>query len=489
MLRAELTFSTAPLVLASDAAGAAEASQTPHGAFCIGAGLPPSAEVRALSGRLELRARNVVQDEKHWGDTPVDGDNASRTPPVPLATSPEVWELFWRAILAGSSNPESPGGYTVDANLGVLGAARDTGRPLQQTLYRTCLPNHWFSADSQWTPMLARKWRHTAHISRGELRAPVIGLRGLIGAAHRVGNLSGRTVVVGLNDNQCAASCWARGRSSCWDMNRLLGQRASLEGAYAVSLLLAWVDTHHQPMDGGTRPDALGKLSLEAPTWFSRRALLEIALGSDQVTKPANARGLTVLPPWRPLAQRGRDHDLTVSKNRSKLFSLLSSGHVAVCWLSGRAYRISPASGSSRAGAPVDITKWWGENCHFIAQALCVHHDRGGIMVIELPQFASLRGADHLGDAVLYTGARIVHVHCRLLVRNSEVVGFSRFFITNDCSSEPPWPKGDLHAETLLDGFRLLDARLAAVATHMARTSSSSTPRPSHVGPRRAGGI
>eukprot|EP00969_Alexandrium_andersonii_P186906 8258479-Alexandrium_andersonii.AAC.1 len=103
--------------------------------------------------------------------------------------------------------------------------------------------------------MLAKFWKWALHINRGEMRAAVLWLRVL----GRLQELR-RCDVVCLTDSQVTLGCFQHARSSSYWLNLECRQRAALEFVGDVRILLTWVDTLHQPMDGGTRPDSFGRL-------------------------------------------------------------------------------------------------------------------------------------------------------------------------------------------------------------------------------------
>jgi hypothetical protein len=85
-----------------------------------------------------------------------------------------------------------------------------------------------------------------------------------------------------------------------------------LEMASGVQLASTWVDTRHQPADGGTRCDALGRLHLDRPRWTHLQLVVEIFAGCACITTECEAAGLSTSPPWDIL--RGAQFDLRNKK-------------------------------------------------------------------------------------------------------------------------------------------------------------------------------
>jgi hypothetical protein len=135
---------------------------------------------------------------------------------------------------------------------------------------------------------------------------------------------------VDISDNQCTVGVLSRCRSSIFAMNRLCRKKAALEMASGVQLASTWVDTRHQPADGGTRCDALGRLHLDRPRWTHLQLVVEIFAGCARITTECEAAGLATSPPWDIL--RGAQFDLRSKKNIRALWNLISSGHLAFVW-------------------------------------------------------------------------------------------------------------------------------------------------------------
>ena len=99
-------------------------------------------------------------------------------------------------------------------------------------------------------------------------------------------------------------------------------------------MCVAWTDTHHQPGDGGTRPDEKGRLSLERPTWVCAKLLVEIFSGSARLTSAAHAHEFfrdRTAEPWDVI--NGEQFNLMIRGNFKRLLSFLASGHVVFGWL------------------------------------------------------------------------------------------------------------------------------------------------------------
>ena len=298
---ADLSRTCAPVVGATDASGpGGEGSSTPTGAFCIAVGRPPEEEIVEIASRSELRHRSGIGPEH---------------------IDPAKYE-------AAKFDDESPV-FIVDPVDG-LRAVSAEGTTYRPTLCRSVLPSSWFAASAGWQLLLARRWARAEHITSGELRAGVVYLRAVVGAASRLDVAHVEWLVLTLGDNQVAISGLARGRSSRWNLNRLLRQRLALELASGICLLGAWCDTHHMPADGGTRPDSSGHLRLERPTWIRGQLVLIITRSDGPTPRRLEESCDRCLPLW--IARSGGAGDLLVAKNRGRLFSMLSSGHVADCW-------------------------------------------------------------------------------------------------------------------------------------------------------------
>ena len=140
------------------------------------------------------------------------------------------------------------------------------------TLPRTVLLRTWFTEAIEWIPVRARHWHYPSHINIGETRA--LGEWQDTASAVAFGR---RVEFVDLSDNSAAVGVTSRGRSSILPLNAICRRRAALEGLSQVTLRSTWVDTHHQPADGGTRPDSKGVLRLDRPTWLRHRRFLEVA--------------------------------------------------------------------------------------------------------------------------------------------------------------------------------------------------------------------
>ncbi len=259
-------------VLAQDAAGpSGKDGQCKHGAFCLAIGRQPKEEIDNVMGRRE------VQDE------------------APLPTEPG---MAWMETATGSQ---------------------------MRTLSRTVLPWEWFDDASRWNMLLARHWHWPLHISQGETKAagmwlPVLARRGL----------PERTDCLDLSDNEACVGLLSKGRSPVWALNRECQKRAAVEGAYDIHLKPAWVDTHHQPGDEGTRANAEGKLRIGQPMWMCAFLFVEVFAGSARVTSAARSCGIKTLDPWDILY--GTMYDLLRPKNVRKLLRILSSGHVFFAW-------------------------------------------------------------------------------------------------------------------------------------------------------------
>ena len=85
-----------------------------------------------------------------------------------------------------------------------------------------------------------------------------------------------RVDVLDISDNSVTVGILTRGRSPIFEFNQLARKRMALEAVSNSRLRSVWCDTHHQPCDGGTRPNEGGVLSLRPPIWRDPLYLLEL---------------------------------------------------------------------------------------------------------------------------------------------------------------------------------------------------------------------
>ena len=207
----------------------------------------------------------------------------------------------------------------------------ERGSPLdERSIHRTILPGSWFSEESDWKPIVARRWKIPEHISRGEARA---ALRSLEAACSVV--LDGHCPwlelwLLGLCDNHTATAVWLRGRSAVWDLNQIQRRRAALEMLFAVRHRLGWTPTSLMPADGGTRPIG-GVLRLLAPTWTSEREIILVTLEAATLCSWAREKG------WIPLECTMRG-GTGAAKLRHSLLTRLSTGRVSALWIEPSGY-------------------------------------------------------------------------------------------------------------------------------------------------------
>ena len=81
---------------------------------------------------------------------------------------------------------------------------------------------------------------------------------------------------VNLSDNSNVVSNSLRGRAGPPDLNSVLRSRAAHEAVTESRQVTGWVPTTHMTADKGTRPDALGRLSLERPLFILPHLIIEI---------------------------------------------------------------------------------------------------------------------------------------------------------------------------------------------------------------------
>ena len=129
-------------------------------------------------------------------------------------------------------------------------------------------------------------------------------------------------------------SSFVKGRAHEWYLNAEMRRRATLEAASDLVLCAAWADTRHQPADGGTRPDASGRLPLDRPLWVCANLILEVFAGTARMTSAARAHPFfkdSVCDPWDILY--GECYDVLQISNLRRLLLLIGSGHVVFTWL------------------------------------------------------------------------------------------------------------------------------------------------------------
>jgi len=149
-------------------------------------------------------------------------------------------ELATQCLVAGCRP-----GRTVAKLDGSIAHLRRQDRELRATIGVSRVPREVLALPPEsWTPVSWGRWRQPDHITLGEGRA-VLGL--LEKLASKVA--ARRHTVVVLEDNEPWASAAAKGRSPAFCLNRLLRRRLALQLASAISVLLPWVDTLHQPAD------------------------------------------------------------------------------------------------------------------------------------------------------------------------------------------------------------------------------------------------
>jgi len=237
-----------------------------------------------------------------------------------LARQPAPWVTATDASGPGDSqyDPAFPGAYCVAVSqppyheiVGVMAAIETVGRtfhmagplggearqlaslPGTQLLARTVIPASWCSPAVPWRSVIARRWRSAVEISRGELRAEVLGVR--VGAATGGG---ARRELLLLGDNQGAVAQVVRGRSSHPDQNQQLRHLASTEAIGDMRARAAWVMTTRMPADWGTRPDAEGRLRLGSISWAPRTKVLVVHDAGDGVAAACRSAALGPVQVW-----------------------------------------------------------------------------------------------------------------------------------------------------------------------------------------------
>ena len=104
----------------------------------------------------------------------------------------------------------------------------------------------------------------------------------------------------------------ALGRSSPFLLNREARRRAGWEGLTGTRFGSAWIDTHSQPCDPGTRLNEHGILSIGRPVSYRGRLVLEIFAGVGSFSAAFRQSGLDVSEPWDIVY--GVKFDLTTRK-------------------------------------------------------------------------------------------------------------------------------------------------------------------------------
>ena len=116
-------------------------------------------------------------------------------------------------------------------------------RRIEATKPRCILPRSLFD-ESRWTPLCAGRWRDPDHITLGEARGVLKVLDSVV-----LSPKGFRTVIVSLQDNQAVAGSMHKGRSPSPSLNYLLRRKASRTLAFAIRLILPWVETTLMPAD------------------------------------------------------------------------------------------------------------------------------------------------------------------------------------------------------------------------------------------------
>jgi len=232
LMRAALVFTFAPLdrkrapvVAAQDAACPRPqdvvTDTIPYGAFCLSMAAPPVDEIGAVLRQVDGIGRSAL---------------------IPDAI-----------------------GSTMRRN-GLL--------PELKIIARTVVPLRWCDGTVVWELFLSRPWRYGLGIEAGELRAGLTWSRLLAGSGVARGY-----EVLDLGDNQGVVCQFATGRSSRSPLNVLLRRHAAYEAVGGFRMRCAWVPTHRQPSDAGTRADDHGWLYQGIALWKSITLLIAVGWG------------------------------------------------------------------------------------------------------------------------------------------------------------------------------------------------------------------
>jgi hypothetical protein len=370
LLRADLSRPLSDTVLAQDAAGPSEDAACRTGAFCLAAGTPPSSDIAVLGRRLELQGKAILPIHK------------------------------------------------LDSDIGLICGT--------SVVPRTILPASWFSDDAGWELLLARRWKWPMHINLGEARA---GLAWLV-ALCRLPIAEG-VDFIDLSDNLVTVGIWRHGRSSVYSLNQICRRRAAHEGAFGTRLLMTWIDTLHQPADGGTRPDVDGRLRLERPLWLSCRVFLELFACDSGVTDACDAAGVETWEAWS--VNKGPRFNLLDDKNVRRLLRLVGSGHVAFLWVNAPHGTFAKGRRPRLDVAYLRLHSWPHLPRHDIDERsiqcvknanllvdVCILacdlvHRRGGVFVIACPLISQLWNYNHIIEFTAKLHVSPIHVGCGTL--------------------------------------------------------------------------
>ena len=284
LLAAELSRPVAPVVLAQDAS---VQGSRPYGkdlkqfgAYCLAAATPPAHEVTAALAEIETIGRRSL---------------------VP-------YELGYHS-----------------ARLGLA--------PEISLLPRAHLPLCWFTGAVNWHMLFSRRWLRALNIGEGELRCCVRWAS----VAARVPALHGLEVL-SPSDNRGCVGLIARGRTSTYYINRHLRRLAAVEGAFNMRFKVPWLDTGHQPADGGTREDSRGNLATGLVQWVRRVMFIEVGIRGGFIRVQVSRMGVECVDDWA-IGQK-RTCGLLRRAGVRRLLRLLESGlvHVMWWWQPGRCY-------------------------------------------------------------------------------------------------------------------------------------------------------
>ena len=210
---------------------------------------------------------------------------------------------------------------------GVSGSVRAPLGLAPQTplLQRTILPRYWFgSSGPVWQIVLARRWQWSLEIIVGELMALVTWLKVLLRVVvFRVQ----RYEVLMLTDNAAVAGLVVRGRAARFDLNLSLRRLAAMSAIMDLAVRAPWIDTSHQPADGGTRLDEHGRLYSGIVIWKSKNIIANIYPATAALTTCFRSAGVECLNfiPFR----RGMP-TIKYKYYIKKLYRMLESGRIAV---------------------------------------------------------------------------------------------------------------------------------------------------------------
>jgi len=184
---------------------------------------------------------------------------------------------------------------------------------------RTKIPTGWVNGSVQWMRVLARRFLHGLDISEGEARAALAWVRIFL----RVSSMRDLEVLL-LGDNAAVSGLVARGRTSKFNLNRIMRMIWCCAALSNNKYRIPWIDTSHQPADGGTR-ETDGQLLL-GPVRFARRTIVMcVWIGNSQLITTIKSSGYHYSL-WG--SGDRRDRDVLSISGRRKILREIESGTI-----------------------------------------------------------------------------------------------------------------------------------------------------------------